>query len=494
MALKQEKLQVEPKVFKQFINGKWVESASGETFPDYDPFTGEIFAAVPASIRADADRAVEAAAAAFPAWAALPPIEKQKLFLRMADIIERRLPELMGLLAAETGACRPFAMSQIPWTINLLRQAASWGYRSIGDVLPSDHSGKFAMAVRKPLGVVAGITPWNGAHILAWRTSLLPMVFGNTVVLKPSEEAPVMAGLMLAEIAEEAKLPPGVLNIVTHAPGKAKTIADAFFESPHVRCINFTGSTATGRILAERAGKHLKRIVLELGGLNPLVVLRDADVQQAVDATVFGAFLHQGQICLNTRKVIVEKPIADAFLEKLAARASALKIGDPKQPDTVIGPLISDQAAKTVRERVDEAVAAGARLVTGGKNQGRMFPPTVLADVPSHCMVFKEETFGPVLVVETADSADEALGKASSTSYGLCAGLFTGNQEKGLALAEKLDCGIVHVNGPTMHAEPSLPNGGVKDSGWGRSGLYSIEDFTEVRLMTLARGTPRYPI
>jgi acyl-CoA reductase-like NAD-dependent aldehyde dehydrogenase len=349
------------------------------------------------------------------------------------------------------------------------------------------------MAIRKPLGVVAGITPWNGAFNLAWRTALLPMAFGNTMVLKPSEEAPIAAGLILAEIFHEAEFPAGVFNVITHAPGEAGPIADAMFESPAVRSINFTGSSATGRMLAERAGRHLKRIVLELGGYNPLIVLRDVDLGRAVETTAFSAFFHQGQICMNTRKVLVERPIADDFIDRLVAKTKSIKVGDPKIPGTVIGPLINDRALQVVKERVADAVSKGARILAGGSHDGRVYHPTILVDVSPDSIADKEETFGPVLVVETVDSAEEALSKASATRYGLCASILTGDQEKGLLLAERLDAGMVHVNGPTMAGEPALPNGGVKDSGWGRSGHHAIEDFTEVRLTTLTRGAATFP-
>lgn len=476
-----------------FIAGRW--SAPDEaTFPDRNPYTDEVVAQVAAGTRQHAQAAIDAAHAAFPAWAAMSPGQRQRLFLAAADIVERRTEDFVRLLAAETGTASGFARFQIRWSIDLLRQAAGWGYRPAGDVLRSDTPGRFAMAVRKPLGVVAGFAPWNGAFCLAWRTVVLPMAFGNTMVLKPSEEAPLSAGLVLAEVLEEAGFPAGTFNVVTHGPGDAGPIADAFFESPHVRSINFTGSSATGRMLAERAGRALKRIVLELGGYNPLLVLADADLDLAVNTTAFGAFFHQGQICMNTRKVLVDRSIADAFVERLAAKTRSLPMGDPASPGTVIGPLINDRALSQVSQRVNEAVALGARVVTGGRANGRIYEPTILMDVPAHAPVACEETFGPVLIVQPVDNAEQAMSEALTTPYGLCAGILTRDAQRGLALAERFDCGMVHVNGATMAGEPSMPNGGVKDSGWGRSGYYAIEDFTEVRLTTLTQGALQYPV
>jgi acyl-CoA reductase-like NAD-dependent aldehyde dehydrogenase len=478
-----------------YINGCWSEHGA-RTFSDRNPFNGEVVAEIATGGAAEAEAAVAAANAAFPAWAAMPPIERQRLFLKAADVTERRLPMIVHSLAIETGSSAAFANFQVQWSINLLRQAASWGYLPCGEVLPSDTPGRFAMAVRKPLGVVAGFTPWNGAFNLAWRTAVLPMAFGNTVVMKPSEEAPVSAGLLHAEIAEEAGFPPGSLNVVVHGPGDAGAIADVFMASPAVRCINFTGSAATARILAEQAGRALKPIVLELGGYNPMIVLSDADLTHAVNATVFGALFHQGQVCLCTRKVLVERPIHDAFIDALAAKTVTLKSGDPTDPRTIIGPLINDRAVQQVHQRVQDAIARGARVVTGAKAHGRVYEPTILADVPRDAVVTlgSEETFGPVLVVEAVDDAEEALRRAQTTPYGLSAAIMTGDQDRGLALAQRFDTGIVHVNGPTLVGEPSLPNGGVKDSGWGRSGHYAMEDFTEIRLITLNRGAGQYPI
>ena len=285
--------------YQQYIGGEWV--SSDNLFDDLDPYRGTVMARVPAGTRADAARAVDAAAAAFPAWAELPPADKQAMFLRAADIVERRQAEITALLAAETGCAGAFAGFQVLTATRLLRQAANWGYLPVGEVIRSDTPGTFALALRKPLGVVAGISPWNGAHVLAWRTVVNPVAFGNTVVLKPSEESPVSAGLLVAEIMADAGFPAGVVNVITHAPGEAVPIADEFFDRAEVRCINFTGSSATGRMLAERAGRHLKRCVLELGGYNPLIVLADADLDYAVEAAAFAAFFHQGQICITTR-------------------------------------------------------------------------------------------------------------------------------------------------------------------------------------------------
>jgi acyl-CoA reductase-like NAD-dependent aldehyde dehydrogenase len=478
--------------YQQFIGGQW--TGSDRLFDDLDPYRGTVMARVMAGTRADAARAVDAAAAAFPGWAELPPAERQALFLRAADIVERRRDEITALLATETGCAGGFAGFQVLTATRLLRQAANWGYLPIGEVIRSDTPGTFALALRKPLGVVAGISPWNGAHVLAWRTVVNPLAFGNTVVLKPSEEAPVSAGLVVAEIMAEAGFPAGTINVITHAPGEAAPVAEEFFDRPEVRCINFTGSSATGRILAERAGRALKRCVLELGGYNPLIVLADADLDYAVEAAAFAAFFHSGQICMNARKVLVERPVYDAFISRLVARAESLSLGDPAVAGTVIGPLINSAARQRVAREVAEAVAAGAKILTGGSADGPCYRPTVLADVPPGARIHSEETFGPVLVAQPVADADEAVAIANATRYGLSAGLITSDTQHGFALARRIDAGVVHVNDQTIADEPQLPLGGVKDSGWGRSGPQSMTDFTELQWITTRDGVGAYPI
>lgn len=483
-----------PRRTGHFIGGAWV-AGGARTFPDRNPLDDSLVAEVAAGGRDEAQRAVAAAQAAFPAWARLNPAERQRLFLKAADIIERRVEEAVALMAVEGGTARAFAAFQVRLSAAQMRQAANWGYLPYGDVLRSDVPGRFAMVTRKPLGVVAGFTPWNGAFYLGWRTITLPLAFGNTTVIKPSEEAPLTAGLMQAEILEEAGFPPGVCNVVTHAPGEAAAIAEVFFEDPAVRCINFTGSDRTARILGAKAGAALKRTVFELGGYNPMLILADAPMGPSVDAAAFGSFFHQGQICMNTRKIYVHHSLHDAFVDRLAAKAGALKRGDPRDPAVIIGPLINDRAVAQIQERVRDACARGARLATGGQGQGRIYAPTILTHVPPDavCASGCDETFGPLIVIEAFDDAEAALARAQATPYGLSAAIMTGDPARGLEMAQRLDAGIVHINAATMASEASMPNGGVKASGWGRSGHYAVEDFTEICLTTMSGGPVHYP-
>jgi len=475
---------------KHFIGGEWTDASDGATFEDRDPFTGEVVANVAAGTRADATRAIEAAAAAFPEWSQSLPAQRQAIFLKAADILESRRDEVVGLLARETGCSFGFGMFQMSFVAGLLRQAAALGYAPLGQIIPSDHPGTLAMGIRKPVGVVAAIAPWNAALILSARSIAAPLAVGNTVVLKPSELSPIVGGLIWGEIFTEAGLPAGVLNIVTHAPGEAAPIGDELVQHPAVRRINFTGSTETGRRLAEAAGRNLKRVVLELGGYNPLVVLADADLDYAVNASAFGAFLHQGQICMSARKIIVERPIADEFTSRLAEKTKTLKTGDPKEPSTIIGPLINESALQMVKERVRDAVAKGATVLAGGEVDGPCFQATLITDVPQDSDFAKHETFGPVVAIEVVDSAEQAIERANATTYGLSAGILTSDTDRGFALAQRLESGIVHVNDQPVGDEPQMPFGGVKESGWGRfGGQAAIDEFTELRWITVQSGT-----
>jgi acyl-CoA reductase-like NAD-dependent aldehyde dehydrogenase len=480
--------------YNMYINGEWVGAADGAAYDDLNPYTGEVFARVPAGKRADVKRAIDAAVAAFPAWSHTLPAERQALFLKAADILEKKQMEIVQILAEETGCTFGFALFQTMFTPGLLREAAAQVHQPIGEIIPSDMPGAFYMAIRQPIGVVAGIAPWNAPLILSLRSICMPIAYGNTAVLKPSMESAAAGGVVIAELFHEAGFPKGVLNLVTNGPGGSEAMGDEFIENPKVRRINLTGSSEVGRQLAEKAGRHLKRIALELGGQNPLIVLRDADIDSAVNAAAFGGFLHQGQICMSTRRVIVETSVAKEFIEKFVKRASAYKVGNPKEPDTIIGPLINQQQLNKVKKSVDEAVRDGARILCGGKADGPCYLPTVLTDVKPGTSFACEETFGPVVSVIEVKDEEEAVAVANDTAYGLSAAVFTRDFAKGLAIAERIESGIVHINDQTVHDEPQVPFGGVKDSGWGRfGGKAALEEFTELRWISTQLTPRQYP-
>lgn len=480
--------------YKMYINGEWVDALDGEVYNDLNPYTGEVFAHVPSGKRADAKRAVDAAVEAFPAWSHSLPAERQALFLKAADILEKKQMDIVGILAEETGCTFGFAMFQTMFTPGLLREAASQVHQANGELIPADLPGALYMAIRQPVGVVAGIAPWNAPLILSLRSICLPIAYGNTAVLKPSMESAAAGGVVIAEVFHEAGFPKGVLNLVTNGPGKSGEVGDEFIENPKVRRISLTGSTTVGRELAEKAGRHLKRVALELGGQNPLIILRDANVDDAVNAAAFGGFLHQGQICMSTRRVIVEKPIAREFTEKFVKKVSAFKVGNPKEPDTIIGPLINQQQFNQIKESVDAAVRDGAKIMYGGKSDGLCYYPTILTNVKPDTPFCCEETFGPVVSVIEVENEEEAVAVANDTMYGLSAGVFTNDFTKGLAVAERIESGMVHINDQTVHDEPQVPFGGVKNSGWGRfGGKAALEEFTELRWISMQRTPRQYP-
>lgn len=479
-------------VYGYFSGGQWL--GAGEVFEDHDPYSGGVYAEVAACGRAEAKSAVEAAAAAYEPWAGTTPAFKATLFHRAAEIVERRSSEIAGILTRETGAARLFANFQQGIVAQALRQAASWVYLPQGEILRSDIPGTYLTAIRRPLGVIASFAPWNGANVLGWRALLLPIIAGNTVVLKPSELAPISAGLIMAEVLEEAGLPEGVVNVIPHAPGAAVPIADEFFANPSVRCINFIGSVRTARILAERAGQALKRSVMELGGYNPLIVCDDVDLDYAARVATFSAFFHQGQICMNARRVLVQQEIYDEFLERLITKTQGLPVGDPAKSDTMIGPLITPAAVASVHDRVQEAVAKGGRILTGGHFEGQVYQPTILVDVPDDATVSCEETFGPIVVVQAVDGVENAIEIANRSMYGLTAAILSGNTYRAFELARSIISGSVHVNIPTVDDEVQAPYGGVRDSGWGRSGPHSIADFTDLVTINVQSGERELPI
>lgn len=470
-----------------FIGGESVPALDGRTTEDLNPYTGETYAVVAAASPADVTRAVDAAQEAFPAWAATSPSARRRILLKAADELEARTPEVVQLMANEVGGVAGWAGFNVFLAAGMLREAAAAVTQPVGEVLTTETEGQLSLAVREPLGVVAAFAPWNAPVILSTRAVAAPLAAGNTVVLKPSEEAPITAGLFIADVLHAAGLPPGVLNVVTNAPADAAEIASALITDPRVRVVNFTGSTEVGRTVGTLAAQHLKPAILELGGKNALLVLDDADLDHAVDAATFGAFHNSGQICMSTDRILVHESVAEEFTAKLVAKVSSLPSGDPTDPGTVLGPVINPRAAERVSTLITEAVDAGARVRTGGA-------ATVLDGVNPGMRIFHEEIFGPAVVVIPVADDDEAVAIANDTEHGLTAGIITENSRRGFALARRIRTGIVHVGNQTIDDEPQVPFGGVKASGYGRfGGRWGIEAFSATRWVTVADGHGHYP-
>jgi acyl-CoA reductase-like NAD-dependent aldehyde dehydrogenase len=473
-----------------YIDGKSIEVSPSAMADVLNPANQEPFAKIFMGQEQHMRAAIDAAHAAKAAWGNSPAALREKILHRAADELEAATNEIVDLLIGEGGSTFGKAHFEIPFAANMLRSIAGEARRVQGDVFPSDVSGLLSLAIRRPLGVVAGISPFNFPVVLALKKVAFALATGNTFVLKPSEETSLV-GLKLAEIFEKAGLPPGVLNVV---PGDGPTLARVLFDDPRVKLISFTGSTAVGRHIAVECAKKGKRVVLEMGGKSPLIVLKDADVDYAVDTACFGIFIHQGQICMAGSRIIVEAPIYETFLQRFAAKAKTLRVGDPRDPHTVIGPLIRSSQCQMIDRKIKEAVAAGARLLTGGTYQGNFYQPTVVADVTANMAAFRDELFGPVAAVSRADDADHALALANNSSYGLSSAVLTNDLQLAMRFALELEAGMVHLNGPTVHDEPTVPFGGVKDSGSGREGgRWSVEEMTEVKWVTIQMGRRHYP-
>ncbi|HEY8926599.1 MAG TPA: aldehyde dehydrogenase [Polyangia bacterium] len=474
------------------VNNTDTNASNAKTYIRANPMTGQPATRAAAASVADANGAVEAAAAAFPAWAALGPGERRAKLLLAADLLGKRTEEAIARMRAETGATAPWAAFNVMLASNMLREAAAMTTQIGGEVIPSDKPGCLSLSYRQPVGVVLGIAPWNAPIILGVRAIAMPLACGNTVVLKASEVCPATHRL-IGETLRDAGLASGVVNVVTNAPEDAPAVVDALVAHPAVKRVNFTGSTKVGKIIAERAARHLKPVLLELGGKAPLIVLDDADLDAAVNAAAFGAYANQGQVCMSTELAIVDESVADAFVTKLAAKAAALPAGDPST-EVVLGSMVSPDAAARVEAMIQEAVGAGAKLLAGGTRQGTILTATVLDRVTPKMRLYGEESFGPVLCVVRVKGVDEAVRVANASEYGLSASVFGRDVMRAFEVAKRVQSGICHVNGPTVHDEAQMPFGGMKGSGYGRfGGKAAIDQFTDLRWITLEDARQPYP-
>ena len=463
-------------------------------FTRINPLTGEIASSAPAMKAADIPAVAARAAAAFPAWAAQGPNARRAVLMKAADALVARTDAFVAAMVAETGSTAGWAMFNIGLAAGVVREAAAITTQIAGEVIPSDKPGCLAMALKEPVGVIVGIAPWNAPIILGVRAIAVPLACGNAVILKASETCPRTHGLIVEAFAE-AGFPEGLINLVTNAPEDAAEVVGALIDAPEVKRINFTGSTHVGRIIARRAAEHLKPCLLELGGKAPLIVLEDADLDEAVKAAAFGAFMNQGQICMSTERIIVVDAVADAFAAKFAAKAAAMPAGDPREGKTPLGAVIDVKTVAHVNALIADAVAKGARVVAGGPADSVLMPATVVDGVTDAMNLYRDESFGPVVAMIRARDADHAVELANDTQYGLSAAVFTRDVTRGLNIARRIQSGICHVNGPTVHDEAQMPFGGLGASGYGRfGGKQGIDSFTETRWITVETQPGHYPI
>jgi acyl-CoA reductase-like NAD-dependent aldehyde dehydrogenase len=474
------------------IGGK--AHASESFFERRNPVTGEVATRAAAATVNEALAAAEAAAAAFPSFSARGPNDRRSLLMRAAVAMEARSAEFVAAMMSEIGATPGWARFNLMLAVSMIREAAALTTQIAGEVIPSDKPGCVALALREPAGVVLGIAPWNAPIILAVRAIATPLACGNTVILKASELCPRTHGLII-EAFVEAGFTDGIVNLITNSPDQAGAVVGALIDHPAVRRINFTGSTAVGRIVAVRAAQNLKPVLLELGGKAPLIVLEDADLDEAVKAAAFGAFMNQGQICMSTERIIVVESVAEAFVDRFSRKVATLVTGDPRVGNTPLGAVVDLKTVSHVEGLVGDALAQGAVRINGGEANGVLMPATVVDRVTPGMKLFREESFGPVVAVIRARDEEHAIALANDTVYGLSAAVFTRDTARGLRVAKRIKSGICHVNGPTVHDEAQMPFGGTLASGYGRfGGKAGIDAFTELRWITIETQPGHFPL
>ncbi len=478
---------------KMLLNGKWREGSSDRFSDDTDPYSNEILARIRLANERDLDEAFGAAAAAQRKWCEMLPMERSAIIRRAGEIMEERREEIVDWLVHESGSTRIKANVEWQYARGVTFEAASFPSRVEGPIVPTDIPAKESRVYRQPVGVVGMISPWNFPFHLSSRSVAPAIAVGNAVVIKPASDTPVTGGLLLAKIFEEAGLPAGVLNVMI---AQGSMIGDAFVRHPVPRVISFTGSTGVGRRIMELAAQSpiLKRVVLELGGNSPSVILDDADLDIAVNTAVFGKFLHQGQICMAINRLIVDTKVHDAFVERFIDRVGRLKVGNPSDPDTVIGPVINKHQFDKIMEHIKKAPGEGARQVLGGEPQGLVIPPHVFVDATNDMSIAQDELFGPVVSIIRVSGEEEALEAANATSYGLSSAVVTRDVERGNRFALKLQAGMTHVNDSPVNDLPNCPFGGEKNSGLGRyNGQWSIEEFTTPHWISVQHEPVQYP-
>tara|TARA_R110002096_G_scaffold194791_12_gene377232 strand:- start:191 stop:1636 length:1446 start_codon:yes stop_codon:yes gene_type:complete len=465
-----------------WINGEHTAPDSGKYFDVLNPLDDSLYCTAAEANANDVNRAVEVAHACFQRYGKTLAKDREKMLCKAADLLERDQADFIDILIDEIGSPINKANFEIQYTIGHLRAAAGVARRVTGQTMPSDTPGRLSMSVRKPLGVIAAITPFNVPLIKAAKLVASPLATGNTVVLLSSEEAPSLS-YRFAQLLHEAGFPAGSVNVVS---GFGVDIGDTLNTHPLVKTVMFTGSSRVGKHIGELCGRHMKHAVLELGGKSPLVILADADLELAVRTAVFGMFLYQGQACMASSRIIVEEGIYDKFMAAYKTVASQLSMGDLREMSTILGPIISQRQRDRVRRHIDNAVEHGATIETGGNWQGHRCEPTILSGITQAMEVCYEETFGPVTSVYSVKDYAAALEMANDTPYGLSAAICTNDLNKALDFTDQVNAGMVHVNAPTLHDEPHVPFGGTGDSGFGREGVeVDVDALTEWKWITI---------
>ena len=464
-------------------------------FERINPVTGEVASSAEAMRASDIPAIAARAQKGFEEWSRMGPNARRAVLNKAAAALEGKKDQFVAAMMGEIGATAGWAGFNLMLAAGMVREAAALTTQISGEVIPSDHEGTIAMALREPVGVMLGIAPWNAPIILGVRAIAVPLACGNAVILKASEQCPRTHGLIVEAFAE-AGFPEGVVSSVTNAPEDAAEVVGALIDAPEVRRINFTGSTEVGKIIAKRAAEHLKPVLLELGGKAPMVVLEDADLDEAVKAAAFGAYMNQGQICMSTERIIVVDAVADEFARMFKAKVETMPAGDPAKGNTPLGAVVDTKAVEKCYSLIEDAVSAGAELLTGGETTMNVVMPAHLVDkVTPEMKLFRDESFGPVVAITRARDEEHAIELANDTQYGLSSAVFTKDTARGIKVAKRIQAGICHVNASTVSDEPQMPFGGMKASGYGRfGGRAGIDAFTELRWITFETEPGHYPI
>lgn len=476
---------------QQYIGGVWRDGSSQKVLTDRNPYNGKAIADFKLASLADLDEAYRAAAAAQKVWAAINPFERRAILEKAIAYVERNEAEITDLIIEELGGTGLKAFFEIGLVKNIIKEASTYPLRMKGEILPSTVDGKENRLYRVPVGVVGVISPFNFPFFLSMRSVAPALGAGNGVVLKPHDDTAITGGTLVAKVFEEVGLPKGLLNVIV---ADIREIGDAFVEHPIPRIISFTGSETVGRHIGGVAGRCLKKAILELGGNSALIVMADADLDYALNAAVFSRFTHQGQICMSANRILVHRSLYPRFLEKYVDRVSRLKVGDPRDPQTDIGPLINKAQVDTLSKQIQKGIAEGARPILQGKVEGNVFSPTIFADVRPNMWVAQNEMFGPAVCVMPFDTAEEAIRIANNSAFGLSGAILTRNVEAGAELAKQVDSGMVHINDGTINDEPIVAFGGEKASGFGRlNGRWALEEFTTLKWVSVQHQPRHYP-
>lgn len=474
--------QTEIATLRHFIGGDWVDADGGGVFDVLNPLDDSLYCRAAKGTGADIRKAVAAAKSAFPAYRETTPTERERMLLKVAEIMEARKQDLLDCLIDEIGSPIGKAMFEFTKGLTMVRAAAGMCRNVRGETIPSDRPGTFSMSIREPLGVVAVITPFNVPLIKTTRLVANALAVGNTVVHLPSEMAPHLT-VLFAEIVAEAGCPPGTYNVVT---GFGHEIGDDLTGNKDVDFVTFTGSSVVGQHINEICARNKTPNTLELGGKSPTVILADADLDKVVPLAARSIFMFAGQACIGSSRFYVERPLYDAFVKRFAMVAGKVGMGDLRDPDTVIAPIISDRQRRRVKDHIADAVAKGATIAAGGGWEGNRCQPTLLTGVTDDMTVCRSETFGPVTSIYPIDSYEEGLARANDTEYGLSSAIFTKDIDKAFHFARHIGAGMCHINGPTIHDEAHVPFGGNGESGVGREGTDAdMEAMTELKWVTV---------